>query len=104
MAITITRPYLSNIPIYPEVLFGCSAPNYIQWTGDSGLITTGEITDGTNTLTGLYPNESGVFSFDLSILGRAAIGRINGDVRQVVAVACGEGLSVNSLCHPDFIG
>lgn len=88
MAITITRPYLSEMPEYPEFMFGCSAPNFIQWTGNGGTITTGEITDGEgNTFTGLYPNENGVFSFDLSIFGREGIKKILGDTREVPEVA-----------------
>lgn len=83
----ITRPYLSGIPEYEEKLFGCSSPNYIQWSGDGGTITTGEITDGTNTFTGLYPNQAGIFSFDLSIFGREAIKKIIGDSREVAATA-----------------
>lgn len=87
MAVTITRPYLSELPDYPEELFGCSSPNYIQWTGNGGTITTGEITDGVNTFTGLYPNANGLFSFDLSIFGRQKIGQIEGDNREVAATA-----------------
>lgn len=87
MAVTITRPYLSGIPEHDERLFGCSAPNYIQWTGNGGTITTGEITDGVNTFTGLYPNGAGVFSFDLSIFGRQKICNIQGDIRPVADVA-----------------
>lgn len=87
MAVTVYKKYEVGWTDWQELVFGCSAPNYIQWTGDGGTITTGEVTDGIITFTGLYPNEDGLFSFDMSIYGKQLIKNIQGSLRPVVEVA-----------------
>lgn len=94
MSIIINRPFEAGWQDWDERLLGMSAPNYIQWEGDSGTPSTGEISDGVQTFRNLYPNAHGVFSFDLSIFARNRMKRISGSTRPIVNVATTEPLSV----------
>ncbi len=75
MAINITYQFQSEDRTSltePIVILACNVPNFILWEKDSisAGVLYGEITDGVNTFTKLYPNDNGVCSFDLSIFGR----------------------------------
>jgi hypothetical protein len=72
----------NNSEQWVEGLFGLSAPNFIQWSSNSGTAVTGEITDGLITFKDLIPNYDGVFTFDLSHFARARMQQVErGDIR-----------------------
>jgi hypothetical protein len=83
MAISVNYILRSNnSEQWVEGLFGLSAPNFIQWSSNSGTAVTGEITDGLITFKDLIPNYDGVFTFDLSHFARARMQQVEqGDIR-----------------------
>jgi hypothetical protein len=83
MAISVNYILRSNnSEQWVEGLFGLSAPNFIQWSSNSGTAVTGEITDGLIAFKDLIPNYDGVFTFDLSHFARARMQQVDrGDIR-----------------------